>query len=132
MKRDNRIFLIGLGMLLAGSLLAAWHIPEGEPSFLGLWRSQDAANLLFDFQSDGSVHLLQDGIDYQVFRYQAGGGGDSQGPPASENGADRPRMTLYDGMGRRLVFLFEVKQNEMIFYLPEAPFEVARKFRREE
>lgn len=119
MNRIRGYLLIILGLLLAGSLMMVLFIPGEEPSLLGYWRSQDAANLLFDFREDESVHLLQDGVDYQVFRYQV--------RPA---GADLPQITLYDGMGRPMIYRFFVTPAEMVFYDPKGP--VVRTFRRED
>lgn len=100
-----------IGMLLLGAASCS----PGNP-ITGKWRSEGPAQLVFEYRLDGSVHLLADSGDYQVFRYQI---------------LDGQKLRLFDGMGRIRQYRFEVEGERLIYYDDANPQLVREQYRRE-
>jgi hypothetical protein len=90
---------------------------SSRPALPGKWRSAPPSSLLFEFQSDHSVLLYQDGRVYKVFNYKL---------------LDGDTLQLFDGMGRLRQVDFEINGNQMFFFDPEQPGDPAEVFEREE
>jgi len=101
---------------MIGLIAALLSACTSTPALVGRWRSAPPAALLFEFCSDYSVLLYQDGQVYRVFNYKL---------------LDQDTLQLYDGMGRMRQVDFAINQNQMQFFNPAHPGEVVDVFNRE-
>jgi len=85
--------------LILAVILALLGACSREPDLLGRWRTSPPASLLFEFRSDRSVLLYQDGNVYRVFNYKI---------------IDSDTMQLFDGMGRLRQVDFEIDGDQLL------------------
>jgi len=106
MLKMRTFYLLGIFAILLSACTS-------RPAVLGKWRSAPPATLLFEFRSDHSVLLYQDGQVYRVFNYKL---------------LDEDTLQLFDGMGRLRQVDFVIKGNQMLFLNPDRPDEVVEIF----
>jgi hypothetical protein len=88
--------------VLCGFLFFTYACESRNP-LAGRWCTDPPASLLYEYRSDGSVHLFIESGEYQVFRYQLPGG---------------DILRLYDGMGRRLDYAYALDGDRLALYDP--------------
>ena len=78
-------------------------IPACRPAspLAGRWRTEPPASLLYEYQADGAVLLVQDTGRFVVFHYQL---------------IDADTFRLYDGMGRVRQYDFRISGKTLLLY----------------
>lgn len=113
-KRERRIFAIAALLALLVGLVTAC---QKSVPIVGRWRTTGPANLLYEYREDGTVILIEETRSYQMFRYQLKEG---------------HILHLYDGLGRRQVYRYEIEGDKMTYYQTTGSgAEVEEVFRRE-
>ncbi len=113
-RRQGMVKIPALIVVMCGLLLSACQ--PANP-LIGKWRTDPPANLLFDYQADGIVLLLEPEATYQVFHYKV---------------IDRHTLWLIDGMGRIKKYNFKVSGSQMTYYDPARPGVALERFSRQE
>jgi len=98
-KSQNLVMLV-IFLLVSGSILQAC---SSKPAIVGTWISEAPANLTFQFREDGSVWLLTDQQNRQIWRYEVDG---------------KDILHLTDGIGRKQEFRFTIQEDTLTFSDP--------------
>jgi hypothetical protein len=99
-SQRNWKFIVLLGAIFFCLALA---IPACRPAYplVGRWRTEPPASLLYEYQTDGAVLLVQDSEKFVVFHYQL---------------IDENTFRLYDGMGRVRQYDFRISGKTLLLY----------------
>lgn len=92
--------LISAFALVAVIYLSSCQI---KPAIVGVWQDQGPAAIRYEFRNNGKVYMLMHDRAYFYFQYQL---------------QDNSILRLYDGMGRRIDYRYEIEGDRMVFYAP--------------
>ena len=97
---SGRVFnIILIISLVCGLLVSLAGCQTHSNGIEGVWKSQGSDSLVYRFQSDGSVWLLDRNKDYPVWRYDLLG---------------NEKLRLFDGMGRIRIYDMKISKDRMV------------------